>query len=322
MNIPTLARTGLCAMALTLFTATAAAEPGYMWENTVEVTAMGMTMPPQTMQSCHPRDWREPPGQDKDRNNECKVTDFKQSGSKMSWKMKCEGKHPATGSGEIAFQGETRYSGIVKISMQEDESVIKMNGKRLTPCEYTGKPPAVAATPADPTGKMLAQQCKGAVDKLDSGVFLHSDLCNSHKQAFCDRLGSIDSVEKAARQGGNVADLAAMCGKSAAGWCTQAAATDRLDFVSQNCPAQKTELIAKHCEGRDYTSLMGSKYASFCGEYIAKAPRPASQGAVQEVAPLEAPGSASPPAAGGDTATKSLEAIGEAAKKLKGLFRF
>lgn len=323
MTVPALAKSGLCAILLVFFSVASFAEPGYMWETTVEVSAMGMTMPPQTMQNCQPKQWREPPAQEKDRDNDCKVLDFKQSGSKMSWKMKCEGKHPVTGTGEITFQGETRYSGVVRMSMAEGDSVMKMSGKRLTACDYTGKPPAAAAM-ADPSGKMLAQQCKQSVDKLDSAVFLRSDMCNSHKQAFCDRLSSIDAVEQAARKGGSVDELAAMCGKSTAGWCSQAATTERLDFVSRNCPAQKNELVAKHCEGRDYTALMGSPYAAFCGEYISKAERQPPQGSVQEVAPLDAATSPAPaPApASGDPAAKALEAIGEGAKKLKGLFRF
>jgi hypothetical protein len=309
MTIPTFARNLICA-ALALFAPAAFAEPGYMWENTIEVTAMGITMAPHTVQSCHPKDWREPPSQDKERSNECKVQEFKHSGNKMSWKMKCEGKHPVTGSGEITFQGETRYSGVVKMSMAEGDSLMKMSGKRLTACEYNA-----AATPV---AKLSAAQCKQALDKLDAGVFLHGDACNSHKQAFCDRLSSIDAVEQANKSAA-LADLAATCGKSAAGWCSQAATTDRLDFVERNCPAQKTELLAKHCEGRDPASLAGSKYAGFCSEYLSHA---ATAGTVQEVAPLESPATASAPTPAPLDAGKALEAIGEGAKMLKGLFRF
>lgn len=307
MTIPTFARNLICA-ALALFAPAALAEPGYMWENTVEVTALGITMAPHTVQSCHPKEWREPPSQDKARDNECKVQDFKHSGNKMSWKMKCEGKHPVTGSGDITFQGETRYSGIVKMAMAEGDSLIKMSGKRLTACEYNA---------ATPVAKLSAPQCKQALDRLDAGPFLHGDACNSQKQAFCDRLGSIDAVEQAGKSAA-LDELAATCGKSTAGWCSQAAATDRLDFVERNCPAQKTELLAKHCEGRDPATLAG-KYAGFCSEYLSRA---ATAGTVEEVAPLDSAAATPAPAPAPLDAGKTLEAIGEGAKILRGLFRF
>ncbi|MBS4096002.1 MAG: DUF3617 family protein [Sulfuricella sp.] len=312
------AQSALLAAALLLFPSLALAEPGYTWETTVEVTAMGMTMPPQTVQACQPRQWREPP-QEKNRESDCKVSDFKHVGNKMSWKMKCEGKHPVTGSGEITFQGESYYSGVVKMSIPEGESLMKMSGKRLTACEYTGKPPLASA---DPSAKLTAQQCKQGVDKLDAGLFLHGDVCNSYKQAFCDRLGSLDAVEQASRKGGTIGELAATCGKSAEGWCNQAAATDRVDFVSRHCPAQKAELLVKHCEGRDATAQGAGKYGAFCSGYQGKAEHPARQGTVQEVAPLEESAGAEAPAAPADAANKALDAIGDTAKKLKGLFRF
>ncbi len=123
-------------MLITFYTGVAAAEPGYIWENSMEISAMGMKMPMQTTQICQPKEWREPPGAQQQDSN-CKMSDLKQSPSKVSWKVKCSGPDPVTGSGEMNFQGDTRYSGVVRMSMKEGETLMKLSGKRLGPCEYS-----------------------------------------------------------------------------------------------------------------------------------------------------------------------------------------
>ncbi len=289
---------------LALVATLAAAEPGYLWENGMEMSAMGMKMPMQTTQTCQPKEWREPPGAQQD--SDCKMLELKQSPSRISWKVKCTGKNAASGSGEINFQGDTRYSGVIRMTTREGESVMNLNGKRLGACDYSKpKAPQIADTP-----KLMGQQCQEAVDKLNAAVFLRSDMCKSHKQAFCNRMGSIDGVEKAARDGSaSLQEIAAMCGKNAEGWCIQAGATDRLEFVAKHCPTQKQELVQKHCEGRDYTALMSSEYAGFCRGQVARPARAAAEGQAPSTDELV---DANP--------AKAAEAIGQGVQKLKGMF--
>lgn len=297
-------------VAWTLCATPAAAEPGYLWENTAEVAAMGMKMPMQATQTCQPKEWREPPGAQQ-QDSDCQMTDLKQSPGKVSWKVKCSGKAPASGSGEITFQGDTRYSGVIKMTTREGESLMKLTGKRLGACEYSGKPQAMA----DPGAKLMGQQCQQAVDNLDAAAFLHGDTCKSHKQAFCNRMGSIDAVEQAARKSGiALGDIAAACGKNAEGWCLHAAATDRLAFVSSHCPAQKGELVRKHCEGRDHTALMASQYADFCRDQVE---RPARAAREEHATPADNAAEVMK-----DAPAKAIESIGEGVQKLKGLLRF
>lgn len=296
---------------LVLVTTLAAAEPGYLWENGVEISAMGMKMPMQTTQTCQPREWREPPGAQQ-QDSECKMQELKQSPSRISWKVKCTGKDAASGSGEINFQGETRYSGVIRMTTKEGDSVMNLTGKRLGACDYS-KPQAPKM--AD-TAKLMGAQCQHSVDKLEAAVFLHSDVCNSHKRAFCDRMGSIDAVQQAARGGASIQEIAAACGKNAEGWCIQAGATDRFEFVGQHCPQQKQELVKKHCEGRDYTALMGSESAGFCSDQVERpSGKSAREGRARRAeAPVDAVRNVQ------EDPAKAVEAIGQGVQKLKGMF--
>jgi len=293
--------------ALALVAALAAAETGYMWENGMEMSAMGMKMPMQTTQTCQPKEWREPPGAQQD--SDCKMLELKQSPGRISWKVKCTGKNAASGSGEMNFQGDTRYSGVIRMTTKEGESVMNLTGKRLGACDYS--------KPKIPdTSKLAGQQCQEAVDKLNAAVFLRSDMCKSHKQAFCNRMGSIDAVEQAARDGSaSIQEIATACGKNAEGWCIQAGATDRFEFASQHCPAQKQELVQKYCEGRDYTALMSSKYAGFCRGQVARPSRTAREG---QARPADNPVDMVRDAQ--ENPAKAVEAVGEGVKKLKGMF--
>ena len=66
-------------------------------------------------------------------NATCKVSDFKTDGNKVSWNVKCEGKQPVSGTGEITFS-EDSYTGWSKMKMGEQEITTKMTGKRLGDC--------------------------------------------------------------------------------------------------------------------------------------------------------------------------------------------
>jgi hypothetical protein len=117
-------------------------QPG-LWEITssMEVSGMNMKMPSYTFQHCYtpsevsdakkivPRDPQQ---------NKCQVTDVKQSGDTVSWKMICTGEHAMTGNGAITF-GSNSYSGTTQLSMASEGGMTmnmlqKYSGKRLGDC--------------------------------------------------------------------------------------------------------------------------------------------------------------------------------------------
>jgi hypothetical protein len=121
------------------------------WEvtMTMEMAGMpqGMSMPPiKTTQCITPEEAKDPaktvPQRPAGRGgaanpDDCKVSDYKQDGNKISWAMKCEGAQPMAGTGEFIYTGDT-YTGTMKMDMarggQPMAVTMKYNGKRLGDC--------------------------------------------------------------------------------------------------------------------------------------------------------------------------------------------
>jgi Protein of unknown function (DUF3617) len=107
---------------------------GY-WEITsiMEMPGMPMKMPPSTMKHCYTKedvkDQRKAINTDKN----CTVTDLKQSGNKVTWKMKCTGKNSGEFSGETVFKGDS-YDSTMKMQSQGQTMHMKMKAKRIGNC--------------------------------------------------------------------------------------------------------------------------------------------------------------------------------------------
>jgi hypothetical protein len=65
--------------------------------------------------------------------SDCKVSDYKAEGNKVSWSMKCEGAQPMAGTGEFVYAGDT-YDGTMKMDMGGRSMEMKYRGKRLGDC--------------------------------------------------------------------------------------------------------------------------------------------------------------------------------------------
>jgi hypothetical protein len=104
------------------------------WEGTAQMDMPGMQMPAMKSTQCVT------PDQLKDPLNAlptgpnpgaCKASDYKADGSKVSWKMVCQG---MSGTGELTFKGDT-YDGTMKMSMgPQGEMAMKLTGKRTGDC--------------------------------------------------------------------------------------------------------------------------------------------------------------------------------------------
>ena len=109
-----------------------------MWEITssMEMPDMPMKMPPMIVKHCYTKEDVKDQKKMISRDNNCTVTDFKSSGNKVSWKMKCTGQGAGTFSGETTFSGDS-YESVMK--MQSDAAMgkpmtMKVKGKRLGNC--------------------------------------------------------------------------------------------------------------------------------------------------------------------------------------------
>jgi hypothetical protein len=107
---------------------------GY-WEltTTMEMPGMPMKMAPSKIKHCYTKedvkDQRKAISTDKN----CTVTDFKQSGNKVIWKMKCTGQNAGVFSGETIFRGDS-YDSIMNMKTQGHTMNVKVKAKRLGSC--------------------------------------------------------------------------------------------------------------------------------------------------------------------------------------------
>jgi len=69
--------------------------------------------------------------------DDCKVSDYKVDGNKVSWNMKCEGAQPMNGSSEFIYTADS-YTGTMKMDTarggQPMSVTMKYSGKRLGDC--------------------------------------------------------------------------------------------------------------------------------------------------------------------------------------------
>jgi len=65
---------------------------------------------------------------------DCKITDMKHTGNKVSWKMVCTGKSKGKGHGEIVYKGDTAYDGTMKFEMEKMEVTSRYKARRIGAC--------------------------------------------------------------------------------------------------------------------------------------------------------------------------------------------
>ena len=114
-----------------------------LWDVTMqmEMPNMPMKMPPMRQQQCITKEQLKDPAQSVPNSsgpggqpNDCKVSDFKTEGNKVSWKVDCTGREKMSGVGEIIYKGDT-YDGIMKMTMDQGTMTMKYTAKRLGDCK-------------------------------------------------------------------------------------------------------------------------------------------------------------------------------------------
>ena len=107
-----------------------------LWEitSTMEMPGMQMKMPPQVTKHCYTREEVSDQKKVINRDKDCTVTDFKVTGNKVTWKMKCTGKNSGTFSGDTVFKADS-YDSNMKMQTQGQNMTMKVNAKRLGNCK-------------------------------------------------------------------------------------------------------------------------------------------------------------------------------------------
>lgn len=273
--------------------ALAAEATGEFWEVTTKMEMPGMPAGMASMmgggqaqQVCMLKGQEGKPVKSKGEDN-CSMSDFKQSGNTVSFNMKCTGKDAMTGSGELTHTPNS-FSQRVKMKAGGEDMLIVSTGKRVGgACKGDEQINEALGGAA----QSMAQSCQSSLDQNQYGAFLKAterlggdrkancagmptaesrknceaanDMgCTKLRPQMCTRLGGdLKSIDKFAKIAGEGLTLAAECGvdteKIVQQHCTTTLDQKDWRFVGAHC--QKDSRVAalkkQHCIGRDYTSV-------------------------------------------------------------------
>jgi len=283
--------------------------PDELWDVTmkVEMPGMPMAMPAQTIQSCLKKDRAKSEDAIPKQDN-CKVTDVKTVGNKVSFAMDCTGNDPMTGRGEITST-PTSYDGRMQMKStrrgREMEMTQTFSGKKVGAC--TDESEKVVANARAAGDAQMATICGQGIETLQYELFVGKDAaCQAQRKAFCDKVTGLGRdmrepatfkavVAKAsmeAVQGSfkacnvNLAEIS----KTA---CGKATSTRDWAFVGNGtCDDDVRVAGATFCKGRDYY-LVERSLTSLCNRYARLTRGPGAGGnAAAAVAAPDAPAAA------------------------------
>jgi len=107
---------------------------GY-WEVTsqTEMPGMPMKIPASTIKHCYSKEDVKDQKKVIARDKNCTMTDYKISGDKVTWAMKCTGQSAGTFNGETIFSADA-YISTMKMKTQGQNMMVKVKGKRIGEC--------------------------------------------------------------------------------------------------------------------------------------------------------------------------------------------
>ena len=325
----------LMALPIALGSANAFGEgPDDLWEMTMTMQAEGMTMPAMTQKICKKKGSVEADNAPLDKD--CKVTDSKRSGGKVTFSFACDGKDGKyTGSGESETLGKDAYRGKTKASGVRDGEKFDMStafsGKRVGTCTWEEPGKQVAAMQAQ-SKAAIAKECDKQIESLQplmvfGGANLPEEAlyCKDRKTDFCARAAKVAQqmrdpagFSEANRKYPEWRDAMKACGTDPATVSAPVCkvAVDRKDwtFVSDNCPVEGRAIAQQNCAGMDYTAAMASPYKEVCQKYGADLMKKKVADDRMKSEPAAKPAAEAKPGVG--------DTVKEGAKSLKKLLRF
>lgn len=109
-----------------------------LWEisSTMSMPGMPYKIPPTKVTHCYTKeDLKDSRNAVPKQQGDCKVTDMKSSGNRVTWKMVCTGQSAGKGEGEIIYNGPTAYEGKMKMETQGMVMTSKYKAKRIGVCK-------------------------------------------------------------------------------------------------------------------------------------------------------------------------------------------
>jgi len=292
-----------------------------LWNMSTRMELGGMQMPGRTQQVCMKKG--ETRAESLSQDNNCKVTDQKRAGNKLTWKMVCTGKDAMSGTGEIT-RTATSMDGRMQMKGKDgEEMTIVYSGKLAGTCNaeeqhraLRGRVEAAQAQGAAQT----AQVCRESIEKFTTTVFeMQNGPCESRKGEYCAHVkqtaqsmrapaGYRSAMQKEGMQRGGWEQAAKFCSVQTApvlaAACKGGVGSRDWGFVADYCPAESKKIAAEQCAGREYTVAMSSEYKAICGKHADSFAQP-TRGAAKPAAPA---------------APSASDAVKEGTRALKNLF--
>jgi len=106
-----------------------------LWEiiSQPEIPGMGMKLPASTLKQCYTKEdaknYKKFIAIDKD----CSITNYKVSGNKITWSMKCTGENAGTASGETMFSSNN-FASSMQMKSDGEVMTVKVKGRRIGHC--------------------------------------------------------------------------------------------------------------------------------------------------------------------------------------------
>lgn len=248
-----------------------------LWEVTTrgEMAGLPMAIPSQTQRLCRPAG-KPVDDQVVPLDRECRMTDVKRAGNRVTFTVVCTGKDQLTGTGDVTSAPDS-YRGSMRMRGTMDGQPMDMtqtfSGRRVGACTYE--------EPKRQQEALMAGHCDQALEQMQPAMFtLEQSPCKAQKPQFCAR------VAKAAQEMREPAgyrttvkarpdwkQTLAACGQDpepvTQEACRGALRTRDHAFTAEYCEADARAMAKQYCEGRAYTVAMASEYAPICQRYAA-----------------------------------------------------
>ena len=111
-------------------------KPG-LWEinTSMEMPGLPFQPPPTTVSHCYTSEEVKNNQNVVPQQDDCKVTELKSTGNKMTWQIVCTGRQKGNGSGEMTFKGDSAYEGMMTFRSDEMSMTSRYKARRLGDCK-------------------------------------------------------------------------------------------------------------------------------------------------------------------------------------------
>ncbi len=232
----------------------------YSVTSRMEMQGMPFAMPANTVQVCGPKDQASDKMVPADEN--CTVSNFRNTGNKSSFTMVCRGENPMTATGEFERLSADAYRGRMQMKGEMEGEPMDMTmtfeGKKIRDCNYATESPEAQGR------AMLAKTCEESLRQPAWQAYETftgpNAVCATFKPRYCSAMLAASLKPDFITQSDSITQAQANAGaRGPTIWTAfQACGTTRPAALAKTCPmAERT---------RDYAFITG-----YCPTLVAKA---------------------------------------------------